>query len=523
MAKNIELFDLVESLNPKEIRYIKLLMKALGGQTKKKYQSHFDAILGMNTYNEIQWKRKIGHKSSKKNIQETNDYLYDFILKSLVVYSSSKEKNKDTILAESQKINILKKKGLYNIALKKIDKLIKICYEQDFYNLTLHLLNEKRGILFGLGLRFNQPELFSANYDEYESNLDKCNESNNYLRLVFAGGQLIHKHSTIRNAEIEADFQELNNHPLLKSSHLASTDRAKSLFFSTKLALLNLLYDEENAIKISNEAITYLKRKNEIKSNELNYGFMLKTRLELCIVFGRWNEFKEIFKKFNDRVPYLTTDLEHQFWFAHQQDKALSLFYAEKDIDGFLNLIDKTSDKKLELCKKTYPHVFYQIEFYTARLYHLNNDFEKALDHLNNIIKQRKDIGQDLLIASKSLYLIIHFELNNDEFLPYAIQSLYRSLLKMNTIFLAERHLIKLLKKAINISNKKDFKRLYTDTLKEWNILKSDKYQRDFFYYFPYCEWILSKIQNRPFIDVLNEHPNHPHFKLINIKKVVNI
>lgn len=523
MAKNIELFNLVESLKPKEIRYIKLLMKALGGQTKKKYQSHFDTILGMSTYDEIQWKRKIGHNKSKKNIQETNDYLYDFILKSLVVYSSSKDKSKDMILAESQKISILKKRGLYEIALKRIDKLIKICYEQDFYDLTPHLINDKRSILFGLGLRFNQPDLFSINYDKYETNINKCKEINDYLRLVFIAGQLVHKHSTIRSAEIEYQFQELNDHPLLKSSNSAATDRAKNLFFSTKLALLNLLYDEENAIRISDESIDYFERINDLKFNELYYGFMLKTRLELCIAFGHWDDFKKTFKKFTDRIPYLTTDREHQFWFAHQCSNALSLFYAEKDMSGFHQFIAQIPDKKLQLCKKTYPHLFYQIEFYTARLYHLDDKLDKALDHLKNIIHQRKNINSDLLIASKFLYLIIHFELNNDEYLPYAIQSLYRSLLKTETIFITERALMNLLKKAINITNKKDFTKLYINTLKEWNTLKADKYQRDFFYYFPYCEWILSKIKNKSLLEILNEQPNHPDFKLINLEDVIEM
>ena len=88
--------------------------------------------------------------------------------------------------------------------------------------------------------------------------------------------------------------------------------------------------------------------------------------------------------------------------------------------------------------------------------------------------------------------------------MPYAIQSLYRTILKSNSIYLAERELLSFLRQAIQVKDHDELKELEQNLLNNWLEMKNDKYQKDFFYFFPYCEWIESHLTNQSFGSMVN-------------------
>ena len=155
-------------------------MKALSGPKQKRYKHHFDTIVSMKKYDDLIWKRAMGLKITTKQIKETNNYLYDFILKGLMMYTNPKDKTKNRILVDSQKINMLIRKGLYQTASKRIDELITVAEEQQFYDLSLHLLNEKRSINFGTGKLNRDSDFAFQLYDQFEGNLKVCENINEY-------------------------------------------------------------------------------------------------------------------------------------------------------------------------------------------------------------------------------------------------------------------------------------------------------------------------------------------------------
>ena len=517
MASKLELYDLIKSLDAKEKRYMKMLMKALSGSKEKKYQAHFDAIVSMKKFDKLLWKRKMGLSATTKQIKETNNYLYDFILKGLIIYTNAQDKSQNRILVEAQKINMLMKKGLYDTASKKIDELIQLSNDQQFFDLSLHLLNQKRSISFGTGKLANDEHFAEQIYDDFEHTVNQCNNINEYLRLLHRTKLLVDKHSTVRNAEIEATYHQLGRHPLLESGNLATNLRSKNLFFVIKLALCYLTFNEEEAFRVSDQSIDYFGNGNSKLYDELYFGFMMSKRLELCALFGRWEEFEKSLERFNSRLSHLKTFSQKQYWFMHNYRHVLIFLYAKTDLEQFKKTVEELNLDEYENSINAYAGVYFECEFNTARLYHLDGNYDMAIEKLNKVIDNHKFIGDDHLIAAKILLLIIHFELDHRQYLPYAIQSLYRSLLKMKGNFLAEKKLIHFLRKAIKLNNRTEFMILTKSLFKSWNSMKQEKFQRDFFFYFPYCEWILSKIENRPFYEVLKEQLPHPSFKPIQI------
>lgn len=501
---NENLFNLVKSLDAQEKRYLKMLMQSLSGPNQKKYSKHFDLIVSMKKYDDLIWKRKMGLKASTKQINERNHYLYDFILRGLVLYSSPNSQSINKVLVESQKLDILIQKGMFAVASKEVDKLIDLCMNQQYFDLALHLLNKKRSIHHGTG-KLNDIDFNMSIYDEYDLTLEQCQNANNYLRLLLKTKQLVDKYSTVRNQEIEQHYIDFLSNPLLSSHEKATNLRSKNLYFIIKLVLHYLLFDEETALKTSNESLEFFGDENVEIYNELYYGFMMNKRLETTALFKNWVVFEESLQAFINKKLNLNSASTSMFWFVNEVRHTLTLLYAKADVNAIDEYISKIDFEYYHTCKKAYTDAYFNIQFQLAKCYHLIGNKSAAIDCINAVIENKKQVNNELIIATKLLLVIIYFELNESMYLPYAVQSLYRSLLKTEQILDAERALINFLKKAVNLGSKSEIIEESKKLHARWLELQKDKYQRDFFYFFPYIKWIQSIIEACPFELLLQE------------------
>jgi hypothetical protein len=74
---------------------------------------------------------------------------------------------------------------------------------------------------------------------------------------------------------------------------------------------------------------------------------------------------------------------------------------------------------------------------------------------------------QKLLVTSKILNLIIHYELNNFELLDYLIKSTYRFLKKAPYLAYNEKTAIEFIKRLPNITSQAELSELFKDSLHE--------------------------------------------------------
>ena len=378
MASNSELFELIKSLDSKEKRYLKLLMKALSGPKQKKYQKHFDAIVSMKKYDELLWKRKMGIDSTTKKLKETNNYLYDFVLKGLLMYSNPKDKSKNRVLVDAQKINMLTRKGLYKTAAKRIDELIEVSEEQQFFDLSLHLINEKRSINFGTGKLTRDRDFAHGIYTHFEANLEICKNINDYLRLLEKTKLVFDKWTTVRSKEIETAYEDLLNHPLFEHHEKALSLRSKNLYFVLKLVLLLNLYREQACFEEIEASLVYFDADNLGLDNHLYLGFMLNKKMEICYFFNKYDDLRTTLQVFDSKVSQLKTYAEKKYWFAYSIRHHLRLFYVSKDIDGFIKYISGIDSEKYATIATDYYGVYAEIEFEMAKLYHLAGDLKSS-------------------------------------------------------------------------------------------------------------------------------------------------
>ena len=95
---------------------------------------------------------------------------------------------------------------------------------------------------------------------------------------------------------------------------------------------------------------------------------------------------------------------------------------------------------------------------------------------------------------------------SEDADIDRGIKSMYRFLYKQQRLFKFEHTLIIFLKKQSTVYfNKKKLKTLFIDLMNQFRKLEKDPFEKNAFEYFDFISWLESKIENRPFAEVLKE------------------
>ena len=134
-------------------------------------------------------------------------------------------------------------------------------------------------------------------------------------------------------------------------------------------------------------------------------------------------------------------------------------------------------------------------------------DFHKALHWLNKINNQiTMQLEPELRSYEKIFYLLVHFELRHFDLMPYLIKSTYRFLLKMERLNPFQKAFIGFLKQFLKEKfDRKQLRNLFILFKQDTEKIFKNKSGEQAFEQFDYISWLESKIENRPFAEVVKE------------------
>src|SRR5690606_15218869 len=131
------------------------------------------------------------------------------------------------------------------------------------------------------------------------------------------------------------------------------------------------------------------------------------------------------------------------------------------------------------------------IDFQVGVIYLAVGEHSKALHWINNILNEsRIDQKQDIYCFAQLINLILHFELNNVRFLPYAINSTKRYLKNRNRIYQFEELFLKLIGQISKTNNVFDLQEKLVPIESELVKLKEDPKEQIVFEYFDFLTWV---------------------------------
>ena len=151
----------------------------------------------------------------------------------------------------------------------------------------------------------------------------------------------------------------------------------------------------------------------------------------------------------------------------------------------------------------------YKINFYhnITYLYFGNGDYSQSLQWSNKILNYpNQSVFKDVHSFARILNLIIHYELGNESLLEYLDKSVHRYLDTRNRLYKTETAVVNFFRlKLPKLGMQKELIEAFQELKSKIEEITKDPFEKKALEYFDFISWLESKIENRPFAEILRE------------------
>lgn len=500
-----DLYQLIKSLQPQEKAYFKLyLSKKEHGRILNACLYLFDRICRMKSYSEEKIKKEIQNKFHINDFPKLKNSLSYKILTSLVEYHSSTSGSikLNRMLSE---VEILVSKNLLDKALNIIKKARKIAGSTEHFDHMQLFLEFEQSIYSAL----RSPKIQKQKHDITGERMALLEKQQNLL---------IHQKNRddiysfyVKNAEAySSEDIRMIKKKLINADKLPApmTFKAKKQLLNSKALGYYFLNDRKARYKFSKQFVDLYDTmgKEAIMEDVRTYMVGLTYLMVSQTLFSKHDEVEKTYKKGLSIFEKLPS--------KKRSARIDSIFFA-LDINYIESLLNQLQfHKVIEIGEAIYakyfknnlvePYGLMYLCYYLAISNLYIENFKQSLKWLNNLLPFEDKGENRLVINSKIIRIILHYELQNNELMFSLAHSLLKKIKKagyFENLFL--NFCINSIPKIKNISDEKDaFIAFRSELQTGLKRLTNKKETTDFF---NYEAWIDFKIQKRPFLDILSE------------------
>lgn len=511
MSKKDMLFDLIKSLNNNEKRYFTLFASRHTIGEKNNYLKLFEAVSKQKIYDE---KELIKYLPNGVKLTKYKQYLYKLVLKSLHFFYAD-----STVDAEIKKglhyVEILYNKGLFEQCKNILEKLSVLATEHEKFLSLLEIKEWQHQLIRIQRDNESLKKYVKEGYEEEEIIRNKHRNIRQYKKI---GDQVINLNSRdggyVRDKKMIARYSNIVKDPLLSDEEMATSYTSKKTFYSLRAHYYSAVKDKNNFYK-SCESLIELFEKNPQQKN-LDQKMYVSSLLNFMLAASTNKKYNETFmaiKELRQLMPSLTSTKEQTSIYIQTYNHELNIYIATAQFENALKLIMEMQSKPLDEILDSYSKTIVYYNF--SYVCFLTGDNNNALKWINRIINfTDQDQRQDIQCFARILNLFLHYELENNDLLEYAVKTTYRFLDKRKHLYKLEASVLNFIKKdLIKLNKKKElmipaFKKLRT----ELEEITKDSYEKEALNYFDLVSWLTGKIENRPFAEIIKEKvKNHSY------------
>jgi tetratricopeptide (TPR) repeat protein len=495
MKPSTELYKLIKSLTKSEKRFFKLSSSLQSGD--KNYLKIFDFIEGQGKYDEDALKEEFKSETFVKHLPSEKNHLYKLILKSLRSYYS--EQSISSILKQEIKnVEILYNKALYKECEKFVVRAKEVARDHEKFYYWFELLSWEKKLLEEA---YESGE-FSRNLDELieeeEMVIAKLRNLAEYqivyskINLIFRSGGFTRNENERKVVEGIADYH------LIKGKNTAISTRASSMCYYIKglCAATNRNFDD---------SYTFFNKTREILDKNLNIKYdsgqryvMTLSHLLRCYIDGK--DFVKAQALIDDlrglegTKGFNSTDITVRI-FTITYNLELALFHAMGEYQKSVELIPKIEALEEQFGDKVSKEQEILLTYNKAHSYFGVGDYKKALYYINLVLNDNEqNLRQDIYSFARLFNLVLHFELENFDFLEYIIKSTNRYFSKQERDFEVETVCIKHIRKLSKILSQNERIAVFVAMKEELDLLLQDHNEKVVLEYFNITAWVESKI-----------------------------
>lgn len=497
------LFDLIHNMSKSEKRYFKIHASRHTIGQQNKYVQLFDFIEQQNEFDEDEIYIKFKGESFLNKFSITKNRLYDHIMKALASYHSN-----SSVEASIYKLlhgaEILYDKGLYDHAERQLKSAKRLSKKHGKSALLLKIEGKLNEIVETQGYTKISLEELETQEEELNQILISEEYYNKLWLLKSKLFSIMHHQGKSRSKEDTDTFKVLlNSYKKLKSPKKMSFNaQYLSTHFESAYHFATLNQDECLKSLYKNLKL-FQKEHAQIKSVPHKYLSVLTNIIHLELaggntkniysLLGELNTFKTKYKIASnedlDIKLFSSIKSTNLMVYIHQAEFEKAVSMEERIIEGFNQF-----ESGITSSRKAYLSFNLAIAFFGVE------EFNKSLKWINAILNDSDlDENEDIVAFAHIVGLIIHYELNNSSYLPYALKSTLRFLQKRKRSYSFETLFLKNLKKVINTDDPFKSEQLLQNVADQLDEIANDPFQSVAFEYFDFRSWLISKIKNKRF------------------------
>jgi hypothetical protein len=499
------LFDIIKSLNSEEIRYFRKSSSLQQGE--KNYIKLFEYISSLEEYDEDKVKSRFKNETFIKHLPSEKNQLLHHILKSQRQFRI--ERNIAASINEQIKnIQILFNKSLYKQSRRVLNDIKEKAYEYELFYSILEII-ELEKVLIDMEAHFGQVTTITLeNLVEEETEIFKKIEQLTHLeQLLSRLNQLSTRMLFVRTKADVMEIEKIQNDKILNEN--TNINSKKSFIISLHVkGLASRLLNKTDEMYDAFKSLIYTMENNPSIITQLP-----KNYVEAHGYIIRYYAIKRIYTD-----GFKTIDKLKALWLNpdfKSTDLQIAIFSNSYINEILLYAYIGQHDR----AKQVIPSVIKGLEKYETkineeellRIYHVitmvyfgNGEYSKALHWINKIINSNySELRQDIIRISKLINLIIHFELGNEDLLPYIYKSTQRFVSSLENQYHFETSFLSHFRK-ISLSKREGRQtQTYIKFKEDMQQILKDPYEKNALEYFNFYAWLDSKIHSISFSEAI--------------------
>lgn len=495
MKPSQELFKLIQSLTKSEKRFFKLSSSLQSGE--KNYLKLFDYIEKQDFYDEEELKHHFQNERFIQHLPSEKNHLYKLILKSLRSFYS--EQSVSSILKQELKnIEILYRKALYKECEKFVKKAKKIAIDHEKFYYWFELISWEKKLLEEA---YESGE-FDTDLDkliaEEEEVIAKLRNLAEYQILYSKINYVFRSGGFTRNEQEKKVVEDIADYHLIKGKNTAISTRATTMCYYIKGLCSATNRDYADSFIFFNKVRAILDKSPKIKEDlSKRYVLTLSHLLRCHIDSGDYDNASNLVQEIRElegERGFDSVDLMVRI-FSVSHSFELILNNMRGDFEKSILLIPALNQKLLVLGDKLNKEQLITFSFLKAYSYFGVGEFKQALHALNEVLNDNEQLlRQDLYAFARLLNLMIHFELENYEFLNYIIKSTNRYINKTERDYNIENYLIKQLKRLAKAVSPTEKQGIFNEMKSEIEVMFKTPQERVVLEYFDLPAWVDSHL-----------------------------
>ncbi len=453
-------------------------------------------------YNEAAIRKKFHMEKFCKQLHVTKNYLCSLILRSL---ESCHYSLNAPLKSALRQVELLYEKGLYKECAKLLHKTKRSAAGHEKFLVVLECIEwEKELMQGGLVIHGSGNDLRKLTGEEKEI-IRKLGNERSYRNIR----QLILRHYRINNvARNKAEamhYRKFIKNPLCLKEGYALSQNAREDFYYIH-GVYNLATGNLHESYEKQQQLVRLIEQSpaRIEENPRKYLSALANYYYICYLVNRYRECRKVIEKIRG-IPAGSAKMQ-LFIFIISYERELSLYINTAEYRKGLSVVKTIEDGIRHYRIPSHNLVIFY--FGISYLYFGAGEYRNSALWLSKILNDLsyKESRPDIYSFSKIIQLILLYELNQTDALEYFVKSTYRYLAGKKRLYKFELIILDFIRKRLsrNVSTQ-ELTVAFRGLRDRLTAISRDSYEGKALNYFDFISWLESKIENRPFAEIVKE------------------